>query len=129
MVRWLVLGLSLLVLAALSCGFTAPEPTRVPATPEPTHPPGATIVDADIKSFRHTDLEVKTNTVVIWTNRDQPLHTITHISGDRNVPSLWNSGPTAPDTSFRFHFTEPGVYPYQCLIHPVNMRATVTVTE
>ena len=129
MVRWLVLVASLLVLTALSCGFTKPEPTLVPATPEPTMPPGAAIVEAIVKDFRHVDLEIKTNTVVLWTNKDQPLHTTTHIPGERGVPTEWNSGPFAPNTSYRFHFTEPGVYPYQCLIHPVSMRGVVTVTE
>ncbi len=128
MVKWLILMASLLVLTALGCGFTDPEPTRVPATPVPTLPPGVTVVDSEIKNFTIEDLEIKTGTMVIWMNKDQPLHTVTHIPGDR-TPSIFNSGSIPPEESFRFHFTEPGVYPYQCLIHPVNMRGTITVTD
>ena len=128
MARWLVLAASLLVLTVLGCGFLEPEPTRVPATPVPPLPPGATAVNAEIKQFRHQDLEVKVGTVVIWTNRDQPLHTVSHIPVDRS-PSLFSSGMIPQGESTRFHFTEPGVYPYQCLVHPVSMKGTITVTE
>jgi plastocyanin len=128
MARWFVLAASLFVVTAFGCGFGDPEPTRVPATAVPDIPQGATLVEADIKNFTHPDLDLKANTVVVWTNQDQPLHTIAHISGD-GTPSLFNSGGIAPDASFRFHFTEPGEYTYQCLIHPVNMKGVVTVTE
>ena len=127
MTKALLLVVFLLALTLLSCGFTNPPPTRIPATPIPTLPPGATVVELDIMNFQHADAEVKTGTVVIWTNRDKPLHTVTHIVADGN--RFFNSKTIAPDAGFRFHFTEPGTYVYQCLIHPVNMKGTITVTE
>lgn len=129
MTRALLLAVSLLALTVLSCGFTRPEPTRVPPTPVPTLPPGAAVVEVGIENFQHPDVEVKTGTVVIWTNKDKPLHTVTHIALESGETRLFNSGTIAPDAGFRFHFTEPGTFEYQCLIHPVNMKGTITVTE
>ena len=129
MTKTLLLVASLLALTVLSCGFTDPPPTRIPATPIPTLPPGATVVELNIMNFQHADATVKAGTVVIWTNKDKPLHTVTQISTESGEERQFNSRTIAPDAGFRFHFTEPGTYVYQCLIHPVNMKATITVTE
>ena len=127
MTKTLLLVVSLLALLALGCGFTAPEPTRIPATPVPTLPPGAEVAELSIMNFQHADATVKAGTVVIWTNNDRPLHTVTHINP--GAERLFDSATIAPDKAYRYHFTEPGVYDYQCLIHPVNMKGTITVTE
>ena len=127
MTKTLLLLVSLLALAALGCGFTSPEPTRIPPTPEPTFPPGAVIVDLSIMNFQHADAEVKAGTFVRWKNNDKPLHTVTHVNtgGER----FFDSKTIPPDAGFTFQFTQPGTYEYQCLIHPVNMKGAITVTE
>ena len=127
MTRALILVVSFLVLTALGCDFFEPPPTRIPATPIPTLPPGAVVEELNIMNFQHADATIKAGTWVIWTNKDKPLHTVTHIDPDGN--RLFNSKTIAPDAGFRFHFTEPGTYVYQCIIHPVNMKGTITVTE
>ena len=115
-----------------------PEPTRVPPTPVPILPSGTEVpvpilpsgtevVELSIMNFQHADATVKAGTVVIWTNNDRPLHTVTHINPGGN--RLFDSKTIASNAGFRFQFTEPGIYEYQCLIHPVNMKATITVTE
>lgn len=128
MPRLLLLVVALLAAAAFGCGFFNPEPTRVPSTPVPTLPRGAEVEEVDIANFQLADLEVKVGTVVIWTNTDRTLHTLTHVA-DEGGSALFNSGTISPSAGFRWHFTEPGVFQYQCLIHPVNMKATVTVAE
>ena len=127
MTKAFVLVVSLLALTALSCDFLEPPPTRIPPTPEPTLPPGAVVEELNIMNFQHPDATVNAGTIVIWTNKDKPLHTVTHINtgGER----LFDSKTIAPDAGFRYHFTEPGEYTYQCLIHPVNMKGVITVTE
>ena len=127
MTKALILVASLFALLALGCGFTAPEPTRIPATPVPTLPPGAAVEELSIMNFQHADATVKAGTVVIWTNNDRPLHTVTHINP--GAERLFDSQTIAPEKAYRYHFTEPGTYDYQCLIHPVNMKGTITVTE
>ena len=127
MTKALLLVVSLLALLALSCGFTAPAPTRIPATPVPTLPPGAVVEELSIMNFQHADATIKTGTIVIWTNKDKPLHTVTHINTGGN--RFFDSKTIAPNAGYRYQFTEPGTYDYQCLIHPVNMKGTITVTE
>ena len=80
MTKTLVLVVSLLALTALSCGFTRAEPTRIPKTPVPTLPPGAVVEELNIMNFQHADATVKAGTIVIWMNKDKPLHTVTHIN-------------------------------------------------
>ena len=77
-------------------------------------------------NFQHADAAVKAGTIVIWTNEDKSLHTVTHITTDGSP--LFNST-IAPNEGFRFHFTEPGTYAYQCLIHRDDMKSTIIVTE
>ena len=89
---------------------------------------GSNVTQVDIANFELADLEVKVGTVVIWTNRHWTNHTLTHVA-DEGSSALFNSGTISPGAGFRWHFTEPGVFQYQCLIHSVNMKATVTVTE
>ena len=101
--------------------------TRIPATPVPTLPPGAPVVEISIRNFQHADAEVKAGTVVIWTNNSKALHTVTHIN--TGGARLFDSGTISPGVGFRYQFTKPGAYEYQCLIHPVNMKGTITVTE
>jgi len=127
--KWLVIGGSLVVLATLACGFAADEPTRVPATPTATPPVGAATVNSSIANFTLQDVEIKTNTVVEWVNDDKTLHTVTHSPTETGVTNLWDSGRLQAGAAFTFHFTEPGVFNYTCLVHPVNMRGVITVTE
>ena len=129
MPKWLTVVAAVLLCLVLACGFAKPEATRVPATPVPTLPPGATVVELDIKDFTQQTVEIKVGTVVIWTNRDQPLHTTTHIPTEAGVPVEWDSGTMPPGGAFRHYFTKPGVYRYNCLIHPVSGRGVITVTE
>ena len=117
----------LFAMTALGCDFFEPSPTRIPATPVPTLPPGAAVEELSIMNFQHADATIKAGTVVIWTNNDRPLHTVTHINP--GAERLFDSQTIAPEKAYRYHFTEPGTYDYQCLIHPVNMKGTITVTE
>ena len=104
-------------------GSSAAQPAHVAS---PTLPAGAEVAELSI-NFQHVDATVKAGTVVIWTNNDRLKHTVTHIATDGN--RLFDSDLIASDASFRFYFTEPGTYGYQCLIHPVQMKGTITVTE
>ena len=113
----------------LACGFATPEPTPAPPTPVPTLPPGAVVVESPMKNFRIETLEIKVGTMVIWTNKGTVLHTISHIPKEVGVAVEFDSGTIPPVGSFRHYFTKPGVYPYNCLIHPVAEFGTITVTE
>lgn len=80
----------------------------------------------DIKNFAFLpgDITVPAGTAVIWTNNDSSAHTVTSLSG---APVAFDSGVLNPGATFSYTFTQPGIYPYHCRIHPW-MLGNVTVT-
>jgi plastocyanin len=79
-------------------------------------------------TFQPNPIQVSVGATVTWTNDDSQPHTIT--SGVNGQPDVrFNSSPNfnpllAPGQTFEHTFTEPGEYPYFCLLHP-NMVGTV----
>lgn len=77
-------------------------------------------------------IAVPVDTTVSWINGDvgQP-HTVTSGQpGAADVGSFFNSGvmPAFPVRSFDYTFTQPGEYPYHCIIHPWRVAA-VSVSD
>jgi plastocyanin len=74
------------------------------------------------KSFRPGSVAVATGGTVEWSNDDGEAHTVT--ATDQGFDSgIMNGG-----ASFSQAFTQPGSYPYFCLIHP-EMRGMITVAD
>lgn len=73
-------------------------------------------------AFSPVNISVKAGTKVTWTNNDSATHTVTETDG-KTGPS---SGNLTNGDSYSFTFTKPGIYHYDCSIHP-NMTGTVTV--
>lgn len=73
-------------------------------------------------AFSPVNISVKAGTKVTWTNNDSATHTVTETDG-KTGPSSSN---LANGDSYSFTFTKPGIYHYDCSIHP-NMTGTVTV--
>ena len=72
------------------------------------------------------DIDVLVGDTVFWKNADTATHTVT--SGEVPTPdNLFDSGLFAPGKSFPYTFTEPGDYPYFCIVHPW-MTGVVSVT-
>jgi plastocyanin len=73
-------------------------------------------------AFSPVNISVKAGTKVTWTNNDSAPHTVTETDG--------KTGPSSDNLnngdSYSFTFTKPGIYHYDCSIHP-NMTGTVTV--
>jgi plastocyanin len=65
-------------------------------------------------------VEVTSGTTVVWTNKDQLIHTVT--ADDRS----WDSGEIAPGRTWRHTFDRPGTYAFHCTPHPF-MTAVVVV--
>lgn len=80
------------------------------------------IVDFD---FSKPEIEVSVGTTVVWTNRDQAIHTVTSLDG------TWGSGLLSDGETFAAEFDKPGTYTYFCYVHPPPQmpQATVVVTE
>ena len=59
----------------------------------------------------------KSGETVYWKNQDSAFHSVT--SGQQENPDgLFDSGHIDPDEKFSYKFTEIGVYPYYCTLHP-----------
>ncbi|MBM3935462.1 MAG: hypothetical protein FJ319_14430 [SAR202 cluster bacterium] len=123
----LVFVVGVMAAFGLACGFAKPEPTFPPATVVPTTPPNAKVTNLEIRNFTHQSAEVEVGDLIIWTNFDQPLHTVNHIPDQAADPVEFNSGNIPPREGFRHLFMTPGVYNYQCIIHPISMKGTITV--
>ena len=64
------------------------------------------------------NLEITTNTKVIWVNDDSVPHNIQSQDELGNVIDLFNSPPLNTGDRFEFTFEEAGVYNYYCSFHP-----------
>ena len=91
----------------------------------PSPSPTPTVRGSDIVDFKLESFTVSAGTTVVWTNRDNDPHTTT--SGvPAELDGLWNSSTLSKNDRFSFTFTQPGVFPYWCRVHP-NMTGTITV--
>jgi plastocyanin len=74
--------------------------------------------------FAPPAISVPAGTTVTWTNNDHFTHSVQFLDGGLpGDPLVMDPGAT---TSFTF--AKPGVYGYQCHLHPQNMQGSVTVT-
>ena len=110
---------TLLILTACGCGAMSVDDARAAA---PTTAPAVREerVSIDNFSFSPQTITVAAGTRVTWTNRDDVPHTVT--ANDNRFASQ------SLDTDDRYTrlFTEPGVYPYFCAVHP-HMTGTIIV--
>jgi plastocyanin len=68
-------------------------------------------------------IAVAIGTTVTWTNDDHFTHSVQFLDGGLpNAPMTMDPGATVT-----YLFDRPGVYHYQCHLHPQNMQGTVTV--
>jgi plastocyanin len=76
-----------------------------------------------IKLFQYQPgrIQVKPGTTVTWINDDEIFHTVT-----MEKKSGFNAPLDGKGKSFRFTFTQPGVYSYYCDRHE-NMRGEIEV--
>lgn len=126
---------------AIGCTSNTDNNTQKPATPAetpsiPIEKPATTpvsnatsetgvegkTVDVSIKDFAFNPeaVTISAGDTVRWTNLDSITHTI-------KGPDF-ESDTLRDGDSYSFVFTKPGVYEYECSIHP-SMKGTVTVTE
>jgi plastocyanin len=101
-------------------GGCAGGATRAPAG----SPVATTTVDLPPSyKFVPTAIVVGTGATVTWTNNDHFTHSVQFLDGGLpTTPLLMDPGASAT-----FVFDRPGVYRYQCHLHPQNMQGTVTV--
>lgn len=89
---------------------------------QPVDAPDGAIVRVDIREFAFVGerIVIPAGATVVWTNRDEVVHTATSDDG------AWNSGAIEPGESWSARFDERGVYSYHCSPHPY-MRGSIVV--
>ena len=136
---FVALSAVVLALALAACSEDKPAPAPPPAStqsgstvaaspaPAPAAPPaGNDQVTSEIKNFALEELTVPVGTTVKWVNKDPEQHTSS--SGTPEKPTTtWDSGLMDTDDTFTFTFAREGTFTYFCIVHPDDMRATITV--
>ena len=113
--RRTLLGLAVAAAGLLAaCGPGGSQAAEPVATTEVDLPPSY--------RFEPEAITVPAGSTVTWTNSDNFTHSVQLTEGE-DEPRLMQPGQTASIT-----FTEPGSYPYECHLHPQDMRGVVTVT-
>jgi plastocyanin len=105
--------LAILALAAVGCAGSTGR--AVDASPVAT-----TTVDLP-KSYKFVPaaISVTAGDTVTWTNSDNFTH---NVRFEGTEPQVMKPGESVEKT-----FDEPGTFPYECSLHPTDMRGTVVV--
>lgn len=116
-------------LALLGCSSSTPtastdSTTTTAAGAAPKNTGGSITIRT--KAFEPSDVTVKANQTVTWTNASESKHTVTAKEGQ---VVNFRSETLQRDTTFVQTFSQPGTYSYFCSVHGVDvMSGTVTVT-
>jgi plastocyanin len=140
-------ALAAAALASAGCGSSAKSPAsqsagpttagntrtgklEVERTPQYATPPASqTVRNGTVQvAYRNITiapdtLRVKVGTTVRWTNYDPVEHNVTAMSG----PRRFKSATFGEHGTFQVTFTRPGIYHYECTIHPTSMNGTIEV--
>jgi plastocyanin len=101
-----------LLVACNQAGTSAPSPV---ATSTVDLPPSYRFVPVDIS--------VPVGTQLTWTNNDHFSHSVQFLDGGLPSEPLVME----PGAAVTFTIEAPGLYHYQCHLHPQNMRGSITV--
>ena len=74
------------------------------------------------------DIEIFIGDTIVWKNADTEFHDITSGSEVNGPDGVFASTPFAPGKSFSYKFSEIGVFPYYCTLHPY-MSGIVSVVK
>jgi len=122
------MGLKIIILFSISFALMGTDYAFAQTTHTINTPTGAASPQApyfwQVETTGNTDgkVTINVNDFVEWENADTAIHTV--VSGvspelDGNGPDgIFDSGIMNPGTSFKFQFTETGVYDYYCTLHP-----------
>jgi plastocyanin len=94
---------------------------------------GSAAVQIKLFRFDPDPLRIEKGTTVMWTNRDEILHTVTSGKADEKGDPLAGAGSVfdgtmeGRNTTFTQTFVEAGTFPYFCRRHATAMAGSVIV--
>ncbi|HJS65114.1 MAG TPA: plastocyanin/azurin family copper-binding protein, partial [Nitrososphaeraceae archaeon] len=82
-------------------------------------------------AFQPNPIYLKKDQMVVWTNNDRNLHTVTQspLSLGIDTASRFDSGMLSRGQSFSYIFGKEGTYDYYCTIHPWMVGQVIVVTN
>ena len=90
---------------------------------EPTAPVATNQVDLPRSyKFAPADISIPVGTTVLWTNNDNFTHTVRLL--DSGEDQMLRPGETVTN-----EFAQPGLFRYDCSLHPNDMQGSVLVQE
>ncbi len=109
---------------------SATKVSPAPAQKTPAITSAASIIPQDARAditiakfvFTPSPLTIRKGTTVVWTNKDDAMHTVSSDSG------LFSSGSIIKGNSYSFTFEKTGTFPYTCGFH-LGMQGVVEVIE
>jgi plastocyanin len=107
----------------------APGACGAPRTPLASPASGTAADRVAVKiydfGFDPPQITIKVGTTVTWTNTGAVEHTSVSF---RKGKKTWDSNILEPGASFSYTFDSPGVFDYECGLHP-NMKGVIEVTR
>ena len=82
--------------------------------------------------YSPTKVAIKTGQQVnwIWNKNNFNTHSVTLIKGPKGVNKhKFSSIQASEGVHFKLTFLKPGVYHFECMLHPLEMNMTVTVKK
>jgi plastocyanin len=71
------------------------------------------------KTYDPSPLTITRGTMVVWTNKDSSLHTVTSgLPEQGSVGTLFDSSIISPEQTFSYTFDKSGTFDYSCTLHP-----------
>jgi len=64
------------------------------------------------------NVEILIGDTIVWKNADTSFHTVTSGSEAKGFDGFFDSKEFAPGKSFTYKFSEIGIFPYYCTLHP-----------
>jgi len=123
--------------------FDPPTPETEPE-PEPIPPPGSNTIiiptgasDPNAPYFWQNkkdgsttgNITILRGETITWTNADTAFHTITSGSPSNGPDGKFDSAMFAPGESFSYKFSQEGIFPYFCMLHPWKVGTVIVEVE
>ena len=120
-------GLTTLIACLVVCAVGVP--TALGTT---TRKPVVKKVQVADNFYSPTKVTIKKGQQVnwIWSSTNFNTHTVTLIKGPKGVSKRkFSSIQASTGVHFKLTFLKPGVYHFECMLHPLEMNMTVTVKK
>jgi len=75
------------------------------------------------------NITILTGDTVKWTNADTAFHTVTSGSPSNGPDGIFDSDLFSPGGSFSYKFSQEGIFPYFCMIHPWMVGTVIVEVE